>query len=64
MGKINMFQFQPLQTVTVTAFGLGYLGRICQCVLRANDRIVYEVDYAAEGEIRRGEFFADELEAR
>jgi len=57
------FAFQPLDHVRITAYALGYMGRVSQCVLRPHDRMLYEVEYAANGEIKRGEFNADELEA-
>ena len=51
-------------TTCIVAFGLGYPGRVTQCVLRPNGRIVYEVEYAVDGELRVREFNGDELEVR
>jgi hypothetical protein len=56
-----IFDLEPGQHVTVIAYGLNYPGRVTQCCLRANDRKIYEVEYAAAGKIDVREFSADEL---
>lgn len=57
------FVYLPLQFVKVTAFDLGYPGRVTQCVLRPHGRMLYEVEYAADGELKVREFEADQLKA-
>jgi hypothetical protein len=57
------FAFEPRQHVRVVAFGLGYPGRVTQCVLRPLGRMIYEVEYAADGDLHVREFDGDELEA-
>jgi hypothetical protein len=56
------FKFFPLDHVKIVAFGLNYPGRIAQCCWQPDNGIVYDVEYAADGEIKRREFYADELE--
>ena len=54
-------QFIPREYVTVTLHGLNYPGRVQQCVVRHGWTIVYDVEYIVNGELKRGEFFGDEL---
>ena len=57
------FAFAPAQHVIIAAFDLRYPGRVSRCIWQAGDRTLYEVEYAAQGDIKRGEFVADELSA-
>lgn len=57
-----IFAFSPTQRVRLCAYGLGYPGRVLSCLLHPHNRLIYDVEYAANGEIRRGHFSADELE--
>lgn len=56
-----VFEFAPHDYVTVTLFGIGYKGRVQRCIL--DDGVSkYDVQYADDrGELKRGEFYADEL---
>lgn len=56
------FAYQPNQYVRVKLFGLNYCGRIVRCI-RDADSNMYSVQYAKEGDIRRDEFYEDEIEA-
>ena len=56
------FAFQPGDWVTITAYGLHYPGRVQRCVLNPHDRMIYEVEFAADGKLDRHEFAVDELE--
>jgi hypothetical protein len=63
MSECTPFAFEPLQYVRVVVFGLGYRGRVTQCILRPLGRMIYEVEYAADGDLHVREFNGDELEA-
>ena len=56
------FQFSPLQYVKVSLYGLQYDGRVIRCIHESGG-ILYDVDYAHNGELRRREFYEDELSA-
>jgi hypothetical protein len=56
------FAFRPGDWVTITAYGLNYRGRVQRCSLNPHDRMVYEVEFAADGKLDRHDFAADELE--
>lgn len=63
MMLLPTFEFEPHQYVIVTAHGLNYSARVCGCILRSHGRCMYEVEYAADGELKRGEFYGDQLKA-
>ena len=54
------FKFFPLQFVTITLYGLEYRGRVVRCIFDGAF-IMYDVDYAANGELKRREFYEDEI---
>lgn len=57
-----VFKFMPLDMVWVRAYGLNYRGRVLGCHLGVNDMQSFNVEYAADGDIKTGFFRADELE--
>ena len=57
------FKFDYCDFVTINIFGLDCEGRVCRCVYDAGDKI-YDVHYAINGELKRGEFYEDELEIK
>jgi hypothetical protein len=56
-----VFEFSPLDYVSITLFGLNYRGRVARC-MATSGKHVYEVEYVNDtGELKRGEFNEDEL---
>lgn len=54
------FVFKPLEKVRVSAYGLDYLGVIIRCIWE-DGAILYDVEYCSNGEIKRREFYAEQL---
>lgn len=54
------FKYQPLTYVRVTLFGLDYQGRVIRCIFDGG-QAMYDVDFAINGELRRREFYEDEI---
>lgn len=55
------FYFEPRDYVTITLLDLKYKGRVLSCIYRGT-LAIYEVQYANDaGELKTGEFDADEL---
>lgn len=62
-GAPHNFKFQPLEYIIIHHFDLHCDGRIIRCIHEAGPNL-YSVDYCLNGEIKRGEFYEDELTAR
>lgn len=58
------FKFAPLQYVKVHHFDLHCDGRIIRCIQDVGGPCIYSVDYCIDGQIKRQEFFEDELTAK
>lgn len=58
------FKFAPHQYVTVHAHGLDFSARVIRCVHTGGLQNAYDCDYAANAEVKRGEFYEDELVAK
>ncbi len=57
-----MFKFQPMQRVMITLHELNYEGRIIRCIQEECPTRIYDVSYCNNvGELKRAEFFEDEL---
>jgi hypothetical protein len=63
------FAYIPSDYVTITLFDIRYKGRVVRVISESKDSyngngILYDVQYADDrGELKRGEFAEDELEA-
>lgn len=57
------FKFDYCDFVTIKVFGLDCEGRVVRCINDAGDNI-YDVQYAINGELRRAEFYEDEIELK
>lgn len=56
------FKFQPMDFVVVSLQDLNYRGRVIRCILESADQQIFDVELWINGEPRRKEFYADELE--
>lgn len=55
-------KFDPGDWIQITAYGLGYQGRISRISFGgASGRIIYEVEYTVDGGFAAREFFEDEI---
>jgi hypothetical protein len=54
------FVYRPLEKVYVSAYGLNYAGTVIRCVWEEGT-VLYDVEYCADGEIKRREFYANQL---
>lgn len=60
LGHRVTFKYKPLDSVCITAYELRCRGRVMCCIHdRGGEK--YEVEYALNGEIKRREFYEDEL---
>ncbi len=57
---IREFAFKPKESVKIIAYGLHYDGLIIRCIWEQGDEM-YDVEYNADGEIRRREFYKEQL---
>lgn len=55
------FRYECGQYVTIKVFGLNCHGRVVRQIVDS-DCTIYDVHYAINGELRRAEFFEDELD--
>lgn len=56
-------KFKPLDYVKVTLYGLNFHGRVIRVIWEHPMTVMYDVDYVCEGQLKRREFYGDELEA-
>jgi len=54
------FKFSPQDYVHISI--LDCRGRVTRCLIEAGPMNIYSVDYAMNGELKRNEFYEDELE--
>lgn len=59
----DLVKFKPLDFVRITLYGLHFHGRVIRVIWESPMTIMYDVDYVCEGQLKRREFYADELEA-
>ena len=57
----SVFKYECLEFVTIKSFGLNYKGRVVRCIIETGG-IIYDVQYAVDGRLKRDEFYEDELE--
>lgn len=58
------FRYEPMQHVTIKAYGLDCAGRIIRLVYSAQSGKLYDVEYAINGDIKTGQFWEDDLQER
>lgn len=55
-------KFKPKEYVKISCYDLHCEGRVVRCILEYPDQQIYDIDFWINGEPRRREFYADELE--
>lgn len=54
------FDYKPLEKVRISAYGLDYLGVVIRCIWE-DGASIYDVEYCCDGDIKRREFYANQL---
>lgn len=55
------FKYEPLQKVSLTAYGLNFRARILACMVSSGG-VCYRIEYSEDGSIEEGVFYEDDLE--
>lgn len=55
------FKFEPMQKVTLSAYGLNFRARILACLFSAGG-VAYRLEYSEDGAIVEGVFYEDDIE--
>ena len=54
------FKFQPMQHIKIHVYDLNFSGRIVRCI-KEQGCTIYDIQYVFEGQLKRAEFFEDEV---